>query len=263
MQNILKDINPNAKIGKNVEIGNFTTIYDDVEIGDNTWIGPNVTIFPGARIGKNCRIFPGAVISAIPQDLKFEGEKTLAIIGDNNTIREYVTINRGTKASGETRIGDNNLLMAYVHVAHDCVVGNNCVFANNTTLAGHIVMGDYAIMGGKTAILQFVHIGAHVITAGGSLVDKDIPPYVKAARYPISYAGINSLGLHRRGFSQESIDTIQNIYRLIFQSGMNVSHAKEQVTELYGNTEEGKTVLEFLDNANVGLMKGYDSSRRK
>lgn len=261
--NILKDIHPNAKIGQNVEIGNFTTIYDDVEIGDNTWIGPNVTIFPGARIGKNCRIFPGAVISAIPQDLKFEGEKTTAVIGDNNTIREYVTINRGTKASGETRIGDNNLLMAYVHVAHDCIVGSNCILANNTTLAGHIVMGDYAIMGGKTAILQFVHIGAHVITAGGSLVDKDIPPYVKAARYPISYAGINSLGLHRRGFSQESIDTIQNIYRLIFQSGMNVSHAKEQVRELYGNTEEGKVVLEFLENANVGIMKGYDSSKRK
>lgn len=261
MQTNLQDIHPNAKIGKNVKISNFTTIYDDVEIGDDSWIGPYVTIFPGARIGKNCQIFPGAVISAIPQDLKFEGEKTLTVIGDDNVIREYVTINRGTKASGETRIGNGNLIMAYVHIAHDCIVGNHCILANNTTLAGHIVMDDYAIMGGKTAILQFIHIGAHVITAGGSLVDKDIPPYVKAARYPISYAGINSIGLNRRGFSQESISTIQDIYRIVFQNGYAVSHAKEIVMEKYGNTPEGKTVIDFINNAKVGLMKGFKPSK--
>ena len=181
----LYDLHPDAKIGQNVKISNFTTIYEDVEIGDGTWIGPNVTIFPGARIGKNCKIFPGAVIAAVPQDLKFAGEYTTVEIGDNNVIRECCTINRGTAASGKTVIGNNNLLMAYVHVAHDCVVGDNCVLANNATLAGHIIMGDYVILGGKTACLQFIHIGSHVITQGGALIDKDIPPYVKAARYPI------------------------------------------------------------------------------
>ena len=194
----LNDINPQAKIGKDVTIGNFTTICEDVEIGDGCWIGPNVTIFPGARIGKNCKVFPGAVISAVPQDLKFAGEYSTVEIGDNNVIRECCTINRGTAASGKTVVGDDNLIMAYVHIAHDCVVGNNCVFANNATLAGHITVGDYTILGGKTAILQFVHIGSHVITAGGALVDKDIPPFVKAARYPISYAGVNTIGLKRR-----------------------------------------------------------------
>ena len=217
---ILYDLNPNAKIGKDVTISNFTTIYDDVEIGDGTWIGPNVTIFPGARIGRNCKIFPGAVIAAVPQDLKFAGEYTTVEIGDNNTIRECCTINRGTAASGKTVIGNGNLLMAYVHVAHDCVVGDNCVLANNATLAGHIILGDYVILGGKTACLQFIHIGSHVITQGGALVDKDIPPFVKAARYPIQYCGINSLGLQRRGFSRESIDTISDIYRYIFVKGI-------------------------------------------
>lgn len=254
---VLYDLHPNAKIGKNVTISNFTTICDDVEIGDNTWIGPNVTIFPGARIGSNCKIFPGTVIAAIPQDLKFNGEYTTVVIGDNNVIRECCTINRGTSASGKTVIGDNNLLMAYVHVAHDCVVGNNCVFANNTTLAGHIIVGDYTVFGGKTAILQFVHVGSHVITAGGSLIDKDIPPYVRAARYPISYAGVNSIGLHRRGFTQHAINNIQNIYRAIFQSDMAVSQAVEFIKEHYGNTEEGKVILSFIGTATTGLMKGY------
>lgn len=259
---ILYDLHPNAKIGKDVTISNFTTICDDVEIGDGTWIGPNVTIFPGARIGRNCKIFPGSVIAAVPQDLKFAGEYTTVEIGDNNVIRECCTINRGTAASGKTVIGNNNLIMAYVHVAHDCVVGNNCVFANNTTLAGHIIVGDYVILGGKTAILQFVHIGAHVITAGGSLIDKDIPPYVKAARYPISYAGVNTLGLQRRGFSQESINNIQDIYRYIFQKGLTISHAVEEIKERYGNTEEGKVVLSFIGGATTGLMKGYTFMKR-
>ncbi|MBQ0016024.1 MAG: acyl-ACP--UDP-N-acetylglucosamine O-acyltransferase, partial [Bacteroidales bacterium] len=246
----LYDLHPDAKIGQNVTISNFTTICEDVEIGDGTWIGPNVTIFPGARIGKNCKIFPGSVIAAVPQDLKFDGEYTTAEIGDNNVIRECCTINRGTSASGRTVIGNDNLLMAYVHVAHDCVVGNRCVFANNATLAGHITVGDYAILGGKTACLQFIHIGAHVITAGGSLVDKDIPPFVKAARYPISFAGINSLGLQRRGFSMEEINNIKDIYRIIFQKGLSVAHAVEEVKEKYGHTNEGKQVLGFIGAAN-------------
>lgn len=258
----LNDIHPNAKIGHNVTIGNFTTICDDVEIGDGTWIAPNVTIFPGARIGRNCKIFPGAVISAIPQDLKFAGEYTTVEIGDNNVIRECCTINRGTAASGKTVIGNNNLLMAYVHVAHDCVLGDNCVLANNATLAGHIILGDYVILGGKTACLQFIHIGSHVITQGGALVDKDIPPFVRAARYPIQYCGINSLGLQRRGFSKESINNITDIYRYIFQKGLNVSDAVEQVKELYGHTDEGKQVLAFIGNANTGLLSGYKFTKK-
>lgn len=259
----LYDLHPNAKIGNGVTISNFTTICDDVEIGDNTWIGPNVTIFPGARIGRNCKIFPGSVIAAIPQDLKFNGEYTTVEIGDNNVIRECCTINRGTAASGKTVIGNNNLLMAYVHVAHDCVIGDNCVLANNATLAGHIIIGDYVVLGGKTAILQFIHIGSHVITCGGSLVDKDIPPFVKAARYPISYAGVNSLGLQRRGFSRESINNITDIYRYIFLKGLSISHAVEMVKEQYGNTPEGKQVLSFIGSATTGLMKGYTFVKRR
>ncbi len=259
---VLYDLSPRARIGQNVTISNFTTISDDVEIGDGTWIGPNVTIFPGARIGRNCRIFPGSVIAAVPQDLKFAGEYTTVEIGDNNTIRECCTINRGTSASGRTVIGNNNLLMAYVHVAHDCVIGDNCVFANNATLAGHILVGDYVILGGKTACLQFIHIGSHVITQGGSLVDKDIPPYVKAARYPISYAGVNTLGLQRRGFSPEAVNNIQGIYRLLFQKGLNTAEAVEAIKERFGHTDEGKTVLAFIGNANTGIMRGYTFMKR-
>ena len=259
---ILYDLHPNAKIGKDVTISNFTTIYDDVEIGDGTWIGPNVTIFPGARIGKNCKIFPGAVIAAVPQDLKFAGEYTTVEIGDNNVIRECCTINRGTAASGKTVIGNNNLLMAYVHVAHDCVLGDNCVLANNATLAGHIILGDYVILGGKTACLQFIHIGSHVITQGGALVDKDIPPFIKAARYPIQYCGVNSLGLQRRGFSSESINRISDIYRYLFVKGLTVTEAVELVKEKYGHTDEGKQVLAFIGNANTGLLSGYRSVRK-
>lgn len=196
-------VSEKAKIGKNVQIEPFAVIYDDVVIGDNCYIGANVVIFPGARIGNNCRIFPGASIAAIPQDLKFDNEYTTVEIGDNNTIREFVTINRGTAASGKTVVGNNNLIMAYVHIAHDCVVGNNCVLANNTTLAGHITIEDYVITGGMSAIHQFVHVGQHSILAGGSLVDKDIPPFIKVGKFPASYCGINSVGLHRRGFYQE------------------------------------------------------------
>ena len=260
---ILNDVHPNAKIGKDVKIGNFTTICDDVEIGDGTIIEPNVIIYSGARIGKKCHIFPGSVISAIPQDLKFAGEYSTCEIGDENVIRECCTLNRGTAASGRTVIGNNNLIMAYSHIAHDCVVGDRCVFANNATLAGHVIVGDYVILGGKTACLQFIHIGSHVITAGGSLVDKDIPPFVKAARYPISYAGVNSLGLQLRGFSRESINNITDIYRYVFLKGLTISHAVELIKEQYGHTDEGKQVLGFIGNANTGLMKGYTFVKRK
>ena len=195
MNQPLAYVHPQAKIARNVVIEPFTTIHANVHIGSGTWIGSNVTIMEGARIGKNCRIFPGAVISAIPQDLKFEGEDSLTVIGDNTTVRECVTINRGTNDRNKTKIGKNCLIMAYSHVAHDCFIGDNCIFSNNSTLAGHVTVGSHVILAGMVAVHQFCSIGNHAFVAGGSLVRKDIPPFVKAAREPLSYVGINSVGL--------------------------------------------------------------------
>lgn len=257
MNHNLVSVHPGAKIDKSVHIDPFTMIHDDVIIEENTWIGSNVTIFPGARIGRNCRIFPGAVISAVPQDLKFAGENTTVVIGDNTTIREFVTINRGTKALGKTIIGKDNLLMAYVHVAHDCIVGNSCILANGVTLAGHITIEDFAIIGGLSAIHQFVQIGSHVMISGGSLVRKDVPPFVKAAHEPLSYVGINSVGLRRRGFSNDKITTIQDIYRLIFVKGLSNSHAVEMVEKEIEPSVEKDQILSFIKNSTRGLMKGY------
>lgn len=250
-------IHPGARLGRNVTVDPFTMIHDDVVIGDNTWIGSNVTIFPGARIGNNCRIFPGAVISAVPQDLKFDGEITTAEIGDNTTIREFVTINRGTKALGKTVVGSNNLLMAYVHVAHDCIVGDHCILANGATLAGHITIEDYAIIGGLTAIHQFVQIGSHVMISGGSLVRKDVPPFIKAAHEPLSYVGINSVGLRRRGFSTEKIAGIQDIYRVLFVKGLSNSHAVEVIEKEISPSEEKNQILSFIRKSTRGMLKGY------
>lgn len=250
-------IHPEAKIGKDVKIDPFTVIHEDVEIGEGTWIGSNVTIFPGARIGKHVRIFPGAVISAVPQDLKFAGEKTTAEIGDHTTIREYVTINRGTTAAGKTVIDTHNLLMAYVHIAHDCFVGDHCILANGVTLAGHIEIHDYAIIGGLSAIHQFVQIGSHVMISGGSLVRKDVPPFVKAAHEPLAYVGVNALGLRRRGFSNDQIAQIQEIYRKVFVSGLNITHAIEAVEQDIPASAERKLILDFIRKSSRGLMKGY------
>jgi UDP-N-acetylglucosamine acyltransferase len=254
-------LNPKAKIGKNVQIEPFAVIHDDVVIGDNCYIGSGAVIFPGARIGNNCKIFPSASIAAIPQDLKFAGEYTTVEIGDNNTIREFVTINRGTAARGFTTIGNNNLIMAYSHIAHDCIVGNNCVLANNTTLAGHIEIGDYVITGGMSAIHQFVHIGQHSILMGGALVDKDVPPFIKAGKFPVSYCGINSVGLHRRGFSQEDINEIQDIYRIVFQKGFNYSKALEEIKAL-PQTKYTNIIATFMERADRGLIHGFSSSSK-
>ncbi len=250
-------IHPQAKIADNVVIEPFVTIHKDVVIGEGTWIGSNVTIMNGARIGKNCRIFPGAVISASPQDLKFGGEETLAVIGDHTTIRECVTINRGTNDRKETRIGNNVLLMAYTHVAHDCIVGNNCILANGVQLAGHITVEDYAIIGGMSAVHQFVSIGAHVMISGGSLVRKDVPPYTKAGREPLSYVGINSVGLRRRGFSSEKINEIQDIYRVLFLKNSNTTKALDMVEAGFKPTEERDEIVNFIRNSNRGIMKGF------
>ena len=250
-------IHPQAKIAENVVIDPFVTIHKDVVIGEGTWIGSNATIMNGARIGKNCRIFPGAVISAVPQDLKFGGEDTLVVIGDNTTIRECVTINRGTSDRKETRVGNNVLLMAYTHIAHDCVVGNNCILANGVQLAGHITVDDFAIIGGMSAVHQFVSIGAHVMISGGSLVSKDVPPYTKAGREPLSYVGINSVGLRRRGFSSEKINEIQDIYRVLFLKNSNTTKALDLVEAGFKPTEERDEIINFIRNSNRGVMKGF------
>ncbi len=257
MNQPLAYVHPQAKIARNVVIEPFTTIHANVHIGSGTWIGSNVTIMEGARIGKNCRIFPGAVISAIPQDLKFEGEDSVTIIGDNTTIRECVTINRGTNASGETRIGENVLIMATVHIAHDCIVGDNAIIVNGVELAGHVNIGNYAIVGGLAAVHQFIHIGDHAMISGGSLVRKDVPPYTKAAKEPLSYVGINSIGLRRRGFSTEKIREIQNIYRLLYQKNFNNSQAMEKIEAEMEATSERDEILLFIRNSQRGIMKGY------
>jgi UDP-N-acetylglucosamine acyltransferase len=256
----LSSINPSARIGASVQVDPFTMIHGDVEIGEGTWIGSNVTIFDGACIGKNCKIFPGAVISAVPQDLKYAGEKTIVEIGDNTILREYVTVNKGTVALGKTSVGSDCLLMAYVHVAHDCVIGDNCILANGVTLAGHITIDDYAIIGGLSAVHQFVHIGGHVMISGGSLVRKDVPPFTKSAHEPLAYIGINSVGLRRRGFNNEMIGNIQEIYRTLFQKGYTVNKALTVIESEIPKTEARDQILTFVKNSSRGIMKGYTGS---
>jgi len=260
MNQPLAYIHPGSKIATNVVVEPFTTIHNNVIIGSGTWIGSNVTIMEGARIGKNCRIFPGAVISAIPQDLKFDGEDSLAIIGDNTTIRECVTVNRGTKALGKTQIGDNCLIMAASHVAHDCVIGNNCILANGSIIAGHVTIGDFAILSGLVAVHQFIHIGQHALVSGGSLVRKDVPPFTKAGKEPLSYVGINSIGLRRRGFTTEKITEIQNIYRILYQKNYNTSQASEKIEAEMEATKERDQIILFIKNSQRGIMKGYTGS---
>jgi len=257
MNQPLAYIHPTAKIARNVVIEPFTTIHKNVEIDEGTWIGSNVTIFEGARIGKNCKVYPGAVLSAIPQDLKFNGEETTVEIGDNTVVREFVTISRGTVDRHKTQIGNNCLLMAYVHIAHDCVISDNCILVNAVQLAGHVRIDDYAVVGGATAIHQFVKIGAHVMVSGGSLVRKDVPPYTKAAREPLTYCGINSIGLRRRGFPPEKINEIQEIYRQIFLKGYNNTEALDLVELELAPSKERDEVINFIRNSGRGIMKGY------
>ncbi len=254
--NPLSYIHPEAKIGSNVTIAPFSSVYENVEIGDGTWIGPNVTIFPGARIGKNCRIFPGAVISAIPQDLKFSGEETTVEIGDNTTIRECVTINRGTTDKMKTALGSNCLLMAYVHVAHDCIIGNNVIIANSVNLAGHVTIEDFTILEGLVAVQQFIRIGAHAFITGGSLVRKNVPPFTKAAREPLQYIGINSVGLRRRGYSNERILEIEDIYRTLYIKGHNVTNALAIIEHEAPASNEKEQILSFIRESKDGIMRG-------
>jgi UDP-N-acetylglucosamine acyltransferase len=260
MNQPLAYVHPGAKIAKNVVIEPFTTIHNNVTIGEGTWIGSNVTIMEGARIGKNCNIFPGAVISAAPQDLKYNDEDTTVEIGDNVTIRECVTINRGTSDKMKTVVGNNCLIMAYCHIAHDCFVGDNCIFSNNTTLAGHITVGDNVVLAGMVAVHQFCSIGNHAFVTGGTLVRKDVPPFVKAAREPISYVGINSVGLRRRGYDIEKIREIQNIYRILYQGKNNNTQAAAVIEAEMEASSERDEILMFIKNSKRGIMKGYFKS---
>lgn len=257
MKQPLSYIHPAAKIHPSVIIDPFVTIDQNVEIGEGTWIGSNVTIMEGARIGKNCRIFPGAVISAIPQDLKFQGEETVAIIGDNTTLRECVTVNRGTASKGKTVVGSNCLIMAYCHVAHDAIIGDNVIISNATQIAGEVIVDNFAVIGGGTMIHQFCHIGSHVMIQGGALIGKDVPPYVKAGREPLVYSGVNSIGLRRRNFTNEQINDIQNIYRFLYLSKYNVSDALEHIEAELPPTKERDEIILFIRNSKRGIIRGY------
>lgn len=250
-------IHPDARIAADVEIGPFTTIDKGVEIGPGTKIGSNVTILEGARIGSNVTIFPGAVVGAIPQDLKFRGEETTAVIGDRTVLRECVTVNRGTSAKGTTIVGSDCLIMAYSHVAHDCRVGNHVIISNASQLAGEVEVDDYAIIGGGSLIHQFCHIGSYIMLQGGALVNKDIPPFVRAAREPISFTGINTIGLRRRGFSAEVIENIQNIYRIVYSSGLNIEEALSKIEDSIPVSAERDMIVDFIRKADRGIIRGY------
>lgn len=252
----LANVSSDATIGAGVQVDSFATIFEDVIIGAGTHIHPNVTIYPGTRIGENCEIFPGAVIGVIPQDLKFDGEYTTVEIGNNTKIRECVTIHRGTKDRWKTVVGDNCLLMTYVHVAHDCQIGNNVILASYVGLSGHVQIDDYAILEGKVAAQQFAHIGAHTFIGGASLIRKDIPPFIKAAREPMMFAGVNSVGLRRRGYSDEQVREIEDIYRLLYVQNNNISKGLEAIRESMNDTPIRQMILEFVEGSDKGIIRG-------
>ncbi|MBA2744841.1 MAG: acyl-ACP--UDP-N-acetylglucosamine O-acyltransferase [Flavisolibacter sp.] len=253
----LASIHPNAKLGNNVTVDPFAVIYDNVTIGDHSHIMSHAVLFPFTIVGNHCRIFPNATLGGIPQDLKFIGEETTVEIGDNTTIRECVTINRGTKDKWKTSIGANCLLMAYAHIAHDCIIGNNVILANAVQLAGHVEVGEYAIIGGLAGAHQFTRIGAHTYVAGHTVIRKDVPPYVKAAREPMCYMGLNIVGLQRRNFSQEKIDTISKIYHLLFVGGHSTSTAVNLIEKNIDDNEIRSEILGFIKDSRIGVIKRY------
>ena len=252
----LANVSKDAQIGADVVVESFTTIYENVTIGEGTKVHPNVTIYPGTTIGKNCEIFPGAVIGVQPQDLKFAGEETTVEIGDNTVIRECVTIHRGTSDRWKTTIGSNCLLMTYVHVAHDCQIGNNVILASFVGLAGHNIIEDFAILEGKVGTQQFVRIGAHAFVGGGSLVRKNIPPFVKAAREPLGFAGVNSIGIRRRGFADEMVKEIEDIYRILYVMNNNLSKGIEAVKEQIPASATRDQILSFIAESDKGIIRG-------
>ncbi len=256
-------VHPDARLGSDVTVEPFAYIAGDVEIGAGCWIGPGAVIHNGARIGKRCKIHTAASISCQPQDLKFEGETTTCRIGDDNDIREYVTISRGTKSTGTTSIGNGNLLMAYVHVGHDCVVGSHCVIANRVSLAGEVHVGDWVVIGGHAAIHQWTHIGDHAMIQGGALLGQDLPPYVIVRNDTLRFAGINKIGLSRRGFTPERIGEIHDACRLLFQSGMNYLNGCDEVERSVPQSPERDKLLEFIRTSKRGIIKPYTTKTKE
>lgn len=250
-------VHPEAKLGTNVTVEPFAFIDKNVEIGDNVVIMSNANIRYGSRIGNGCVIFPGAVVGGVPQDLKFKGEDSLAIVGDNTTIRECVTISRGTASKGYTKVGSNCLLMACCHVAHDCIVRDHVILGNATMLAGEVEVDDYAILSGGTLVHQFTRIGEHVMIQGGTRLGKDIPPYIIAGREPVCYSGVNLIGLRRRGFSNEKVNEIQEIYRILYQAGFNFSDAIGKIEMEFTETPEMRLIVDFVKNSPRGIVRGY------
>ena len=256
MKHPLSVISPNAQLHESVEVGPFTIIHENVSIGEGTKIHSNVALYPGTIIGKNCEVYPGAVIGVIPQDLKFEGENTTVEIGNNTIIRECVTIHRGTKDKWKTSIGNNCLLMTYVHVAHDCQIGNNVILASYTGLSGHVTIDDHVILEGKVAAQQFALIGRHAFIGGASLIRKDIPPFIKAAREPLTFAGVNSVGLRRRGFSDEEIKIIEDVYRIIYIQNSNISKGLQIVKETIPDGALRNEIINFIEKSDKGVIRG-------
>jgi len=247
-------VSPKAKLGENVQVAAYAIIEDDVEIGDGTIVGPHVCIYDGARIGENVKIFQSAAVSNAPQDLKYAGEKTFFHVGDNTVIREFATLHRGTVDTNNSSIGNNCLIMAYVHVAHDCVIGNNCIIANSVQVAGHVIVGDWVIIGGGSLVHQFGVIGEHAMIQGGMSVSADIPPYVMAANTPIKYSGLNLIGLRRRGFSNEDIQTLKDAYKMFYFSGLNISDAKNELAANFDN-QHVKNIVDFIEKSKRSILK--------
>ena len=252
----LASVSKDAQIGQNVRIDPFAVIHEDVIIGNGTRIHSNVALYPGTRIGEDCEVFPGAVLGVIPQDLKFDNEYTTVEIGNNTNIRECVTIHRGTSDKMKTAVGDNCLLMTYVHVAHDCQIGNNVILASYTGLSGHVIIDDYAILEGKVAAQQFAHIGKHAFIGGASLIRKDVPPYIKAAREPLTFAGVNSVGLRRRGYSDEQVREIEDIYRTLYVQNSNISKGCEAVLQSMDKTPLREEIIGFIQSSDKGVIRG-------
>lgn len=253
----LASVHPKARLGNNVTVDPFAVIHENVTIGDGTHIMSHAVVFPQTKIGSQCRVFPGAVLGGIPQDLKFTGEETTAEIGDNTTIREFVTVNRGTKDKMKTVIGRGCLLMAYAHVAHDCIIGDHVILANAVQLAGHVEVGEYAIIGGLAGAHQFTRIGAHTYIAGHTVIRKDVPPFVKAAREPISYMGLNIVGLHRRNFPHHEIEAISKIYHLIFVGSQSMSSGIEKVKAQVADSHIKDNILDFIKTSKTGVIRRY------
>jgi len=247
-------VSPSAQLDIDVKIGPFCVIEDNVSIKSRTCINSFVHIAKNTHIGKECHIFQGSVIGEIPQDLKYDGEQTKLVIGDRTKIREFCTINKGTKANGETLIGSDVLLMAYVHIAHDCMVGNNSILANSVQVGGHVEIGDWVTVGGMTPIHQFSKIGCHAFIGGGYRIVQDIPPYILAMGEPLKYAGINSIGLRRRNFPPDVRDLIKKIYKIIFKSKTNLSESMKLINNDYGKYKEAKVIIEFIENSSRGLI---------